>query len=92
MKNTCMMLIAVVLLIPASQARQQALGRRIEKYLPAIQQAVNDASAAGEMSIKVTLPNVPWKEYNDICEYLHLGGYTMARYGENETQALTIKW
>lgn len=90
--NTCTLMLAVVLLIPASQAKQQALAFRVEKYLPEMQQSINDASVAGEMSTKIQLPNVPWKDLRDITKYLEAGGYGITPYGDKESQALIVKW
>jgi len=92
MKTISMYLLAAVLLIPASQAKQQALAFRAEKYVPAIQQSINDASMAGEMSAKVLLPNVPWKDMQDITGYLEASGYKITPYGDRDSQALIVKW
>lgn len=80
------------MILPASQAKQQSLAYRVEKYLPALQQSINDASMAGDVSVKVPLPNVGWKEYGDIVEYLKAAGYDVVRYGDRDAQALIVKW
>jgi hypothetical protein len=92
MKSLYSMMIGLVLILPASQAKQQALAFRVEKYVPAIQQSINDASLAGDMSVKVALPNVDWKDYSNIVEYLEAGGYKVGRYGDKDSQALIVKW
>lgn len=92
MKNVYSLLLAVTLLIPASQAKQQSLAFRVEKYLPALQQSINDASTAGELSAKVVLPNVPWKDMRDLTAYLKAGGYSVTPYGHDDSQALILKW
>lgn len=80
------------LLMSAGEAKQHALAFRVEKYLPALQQAIDDASTAGEMSAKVLLPNVPWKDMQDIKTYLEAGGYKITPYGDKDSQALIVKW
>lgn len=92
MKNLYSFVLAVALIIPASQAKQQSLAYRVEKYLPALQQSINDASMAGDVSVKIPLPGVKWKEYGDIVEYLKAAGYGVVRYGDNDSQALVVKW
>lgn len=92
MKLFYSVLVGVALILPASQAKQQALAFRVEKYVPAIQQSINDASLAGEMSAKVQLPNVHWKEMRDIQEYLKAAGYKLTPYGSADSQALIVKW
>lgn len=76
----------------AGEAKQHSLAFRVEKYLPALQQSINDASSAGEMSAKVLLPNVPWKDIRDISAYLEAGGYKLTPYGDRDSQALIVKW
>lgn len=83
---------SIDLLMTAGEAKQHALAFRVEKYLPALQQTINDASTAGEMSTKVKLPNVPWKDMRDISAYLEAGGYKLTPYGSADSQALIVKW
>lgn len=92
MKTIYSLVLAVALLIPASQAKQQALAFRVEKYLPALQQSINDASTAGEMSCKVQFPNISWKDMRDVVEYLKAGGYGITPYGDKDSQALVVRW
>lgn len=90
--KACSLMVAVALLMSAGEAKQHALAFRVEKYLPALQQSINDASTAGEMSAKVQLPNVPWKDMRDIVSYLKAGGYNITPYGEKDSQAIIVKW
>lgn len=90
--KACSFMLAVALLMSAGEAKQHALAFRVEKYLPALQQSINDASVAGDMSAKVQLPNVPWKDLQNIKTYLEAGGYRITPYGDRDSQALVIKW
>lgn len=93
MKHLINSLLVAVVLMPAINVRQAQLEAKVSSFLPAIQATIKTASDSGKFNARLPMPNVNWRDLDNIKAYLKVKGYSVQDNGQfYDNQALVVGW